>query len=48
MLIDCLSIARANKMMNLEIGKENYVTSSEEKQSEVSEKTMNVILKRKV
>jgi hypothetical protein len=47
-LIDCLLIARADKMMSFEIGRENYLPVSDEKQSDVSEKTMSVILKRKV
>ncbi len=47
-LLDCLSIAKADKLMTLEMDRKHLVTSNEEKPLDVTDKTLSLILKKKV
>ena len=46
-LLDCLTIARADKFMTLDTEKKILTPSSEEKPIEVSDKTLSLVLKKK-
>lgn len=46
-LLDCLSIARADKLMTLEMERKHLSSASEEKPIDVSDKTLSLILKKK-
>ncbi len=48
MLLDCLAIARADKLMTLEMERKHLSSTSDEKPLDVSDKTLSVILKKKV
>ena len=47
-LLDCLSISRLDRLMSLEMDRKHLVSSSEEKPIDVSDKTLSLILKKKV
>ncbi len=47
-LLDCLSIAKADKWITLETDRKNVIPSSEDKPIDVSDKTLTLVLKKKV
>ena len=48
-LLDCLTIARTDRLMSIEAGKEHLLSHGDDvKPFDVSDKTFNVILKKKV